>query len=126
MRGPTCFAIWSIDRNGHLSATPATVVLNLAGYQAPYATFTPDYAYGVAGDPSATIQFADTSTDSDGHVVSWAWDFGDPDSGSANASTSPSPAHTYAQVGDYTVTLTVTDEDGLTSQAVGGVSISSP
>ena len=52
--------------------------------------------------------------------------FGDPDSGSANASTSPSPAHTYAQVGDYTVTLTVTDEDGLTSQAVGGVSISSP
>ena len=126
LRGPTCFAIWSIDRNGHLSATPATVVLNLAGYQAPYATFTPDYAYGVAGDPSATIQFADTSTDSDGHVVSWAWDFGDPDSGSANASTSPSPAHTYAQVGDYTVTLTVTDEDGLTSQAVGGVSISSP
>jgi hypothetical protein len=119
-RGPTCFAIWSSDRAGHLSPAPATVVLDLAGTEPPNASFTPDYGYGTVGVASATIQFADASTDSDGRVVAWSWDFGD-----GATSTAQSPAHTYAQAGDYTVTLTVTDDDGLTSQAFGYVSIGS-
>jgi PKD repeat protein len=74
----------------------------------------------MVGDPSATVQFTDASTDPDGHVVEWSWDFGDGTTGSGS-----SPAHAYTQAGDYTVILTVTDEDGLTSQAYGSVSISS-
>jgi chitodextrinase len=119
-RGPTCFAVWSVDRYGHRSQTAATVVLDLAGTQPPNAAFTPDFAYGTVGDPSATVQFTDASTDPDGHVVERSWDFGDGTTGSGS-----SPAHAYTQAGDYTVILTVTDEDGLTSQAYGSVSISS-
>ncbi len=42
-------------------------------------------------------------------IVAWAWDFGD-----GATSTERNPIHTYAAAGDYTVTLTVTDETGLT------------
>ncbi|MCC6495671.1 MAG: PKD domain-containing protein [Propionibacteriaceae bacterium] len=47
------------------------------------------------------------SSDSDGSVASYSWDFGDGDSG-----TGVSPNHTYATAGDYEVTLTVTDNQG--------------
>jgi DNA/RNA endonuclease G (NUC1)/PKD repeat protein len=49
------------------------------------------------------------SNDPNGTVVSYAWDFGDGSTGSgANVS------HTYANNGSYTVSLTVTDNDGRT------------
>ena len=52
-----------------------------------------------------TIQFTDTSTDPDGEIVAWLWDFGD-----GTTSTEPNPTHRYEQGGVYTVTLTVTDD----------------
>ncbi|HXM51466.1 MAG TPA: PKD domain-containing protein [Pyrinomonadaceae bacterium] len=55
-------------------------------------------------------RFVDLSTDADGQVVSWAWDFGD-----GTTSSLKSPTHTFAQTGDYTVSLTVTDNSGLTN-----------
>jgi len=54
-----------------------------------------------------TVQFNDTSTDPDGNITSWLWDFGD-----ETNSTDPNPTHQYADNGTYTVTLTVTDDDG--------------
>jgi len=54
-----------------------------------------------------TIQFTDTSTDSDGTIVSWWWDFDD----GAN-STLQNPSHKYVNDGSYEVNLTVTDDDG--------------
>ena len=54
-----------------------------------------------------SCNFTDTSTDSDGSVVSWSWAFGD-----SATSLLKNPSHTYAAEGTYTVTLTVTDEDG--------------
>jgi PKD repeat protein len=53
------------------------------------------------------------SSDEDGTVVSYAWDFGDGSSG-----TGVSPTHTYTNGGLYTVTLTVADNDGLSSDPV--------
>ncbi|MDR9451713.1 MAG: PKD domain-containing protein, partial [Acidimicrobiia bacterium] len=47
------------------------------------------------------------STDSDGTIVSYEWTFGDGGTG-----TGVSPTHIYATAGDWTVTLTVTDNDG--------------
>ena len=52
------------------------------------------------------------STDSDGTIVGYDWNFGD---GTAH-DTSASPSHTYALPGTYTATLTVTDDDGATNQ----------
>jgi PKD repeat protein len=56
------------------------------------------------------ISFIDQSSDPDGGIASWHWDFGD-----GATSTQASPTHKYAQDGSFTVTLTVTDIDGLTN-----------
>ncbi len=79
---------------------------------APSASFTHSCG-GLACD------FTDTSTDSDGTVVSWSWDFGD---GSATAQ---NPSHTYAADGSYTVSLTVTDDDGATDAVSQNVTVTS-
>jgi PKD repeat protein len=54
------------------------------------------------------IEFdASGSYDPDGTIVEYYWDFGD----ETNA-TGVTPAHSYSEDGNYTVTLTVTDDDG--------------
>jgi PKD repeat protein len=53
------------------------------------------------------VQFNNTSTDADGTISSFLWDFGD---GSSSGDTNPS--HTYTGAGTYSVTLTATDDDG--------------
>jgi YVTN family beta-propeller protein len=60
-----------------------------------------------AGTPFALD--ASTSTDPEGVVASYAWDFGD---GQSQAIAAPVATHTYAAPGTYTVTLTVADEEG--------------
>ena len=57
-----------------------------------------------------SCDFTDESTDDDGNVVAWAWDFGD-----GATLDQQSPSHTYAAASTYTVTLTVTDNDGAES-----------
>ena len=47
------------------------------------------------------------STDPDGTIEDYSWDFDD-----GQSSTAESPDHTYAAAGSYDVTLTVTDNDG--------------
>ena len=59
-----------------------------------------------------TVTFTDTSTDSDGTIVSWLWDFGD-----STTSTEPNPVHVFPGAGTYAVTLVVTDDDGDTGGA---------
>lgn len=49
------------------------------------------------------------SSDADGRIENYLWDFGDGASG-----TGVRPEHTYTQEGTYTITLTVRDNDGLT------------
>ena len=55
-----------------------------------------------------TITFTDTSEDEDGSIESWMWDFGD----GTNSTESGPIEHSYDEVGTYTVTLTVKDNDG--------------
>jgi len=61
------------------------------------------------------------STDSDGSVVGYAWDFGD----GATATTAKAD-HTYVAAGTYTVTLTVTDDKGATGTATTTVTVAPP
>ena len=58
-----------------------------------------------------TVTFnASDSKDRDGFIANYEWDFGD----EGNA-TGKIVMHSYSSVGDYTVTLTVTDDDGATN-----------
>ncbi|UCH57982.1 MAG: PKD domain-containing protein, partial [Candidatus Bathyarchaeota archaeon] len=60
-------------------------------------------------DPSMldSVRFSDSSTDSDGEIVSWDWEFGD---GATDEGRYPS--HQYGWKGEYPVRLTVVDDDG--------------
>ncbi len=65
----------------------------------------------ISGLPPLEVSFDGTgSTDSDGTVVAYAWDFGDGQQGAGATVT-----HTYGTAGTYTATLTVTDDDGATA-----------
>jgi len=57
-----------------------------------------------------TIRFIDRSYDPDGNITAWHWDFGD-----GTTSNAQNPTHRYAKAGNYTVTLTVVDNDGKTN-----------
>ncbi|MCD4683054.1 MAG: PKD domain-containing protein, partial [Bacteroidales bacterium] len=57
------------------------------------------------------FKFFDNSIPVGGTIVQWDWDFGD----GFGSSTDPDPLYTYLTPGDYTVTLTVTLEDLITT-----------
>lgn len=80
----------------------------------PVASFTSD----VNG---LTANLTSTSTDSDGEIVSYEWNFGDGQTG-----TEASVAHKYAAAGSYTVRLTVTDDDGGSTSVTKSVTVSAP
>lgn len=62
---------------------------------------------------------ASGSSDPDGNIVAYHWDFGDENTGAG-----ATPSYTYATGGDYAVTLTVTDDGGKTGTASQAVSVS--
>jgi len=57
-----------------------------------------------------------TSSDADGTIASYAWDFGD-----GATATGVEAQHTYVNPGEYTVTLTVRDDKGKQGTATGRV-----
>lgn len=79
---------------------------------------TPPTANFTSSANGLTVQFTDTSTDSDGTIASRSWNFGD-----GTSSTSANPSKTYSAAGTYTVTLTVTDDDGATNSKSSSVTV---
>ena len=67
-----------------------------------------------------TVEFTDNSTDIDGTITAWYWDFGD-----GTNSPEQNPIQNYTAIGTYTVTLNVTDNNGATdsvSENISGLS----
>jgi PKD repeat protein len=64
------------------------------------------------------VTFTDRSTDSDGTIMSWFWDFGDD-----KTSVVQNPRHRYRKIGNYTVTLTITDDGGVSNSISKDVTV---
>jgi PKD repeat protein len=65
--------------------------------------------------------FTDGSSDSDGTIASWSWEFGD-----GTSSTSQNPSHSYVAGGTYHVNLTVTDNAGAGQSMQHDVTVTPP
>jgi len=106
--------LWRVWANDTSNNWNDTEILSLTTTQLPVASFTYSPSTPYTGE---TVTFnASSSYDPDGTIVSYFWDFGDGINGTGVTAT-----HAYADNGVYTVTLTVTDNDGLTdtdSQAI--------
>jgi PKD repeat protein len=59
------------------------------------------------GAPPLKVQFTGSVEEDEGGPWKFEWDFGD-----GAKSTEQNPVHTYEKVGEYTATLTVTDQKG--------------
>ncbi len=67
------------------------------------------------------VLFTDDSTDDDGDIVSWTWDFGD-----GNTSVEQNPSHSFRNPGTYIVELTVTDDDGADGNEIVTITVALP
>jgi len=86
---------------------------NTGGNVPPVASFT-YLANGLSVDFNASA-----SSDTDGSIVTYGWDFGDGNTGSGVMA-----SHTYAVAGSYTVQLTVTDNGGAMTASSQSVAVS--
>ncbi len=105
--------------NAALSAAQVSALWTAGN--APPANQAPVAVFG-STPAGLTASFdASGSTDADGTISGYAWDFGDGATG-----TGPNPNHTYALEGTYQVKLTVTDDDGATGVVTNPVTVVRP
>jgi YVTN family beta-propeller protein len=123
-----------VVNSGSDSVTPIDTATNTAG--AAIAVGSVPAGVAVTPDQGPVARFSATaapvgravgfdaaaSSDPDGTVASYRWDFGD---GSTQTTSGPTATHTYATAGSRTVTLTVTDSAGCsTAQTFTGQTVS--
>jgi PKD repeat protein len=74
-----------------------------------------------SGTAPLAVNFSSAgSSDSDGDIAAYAWNFGD-----GGTSSSANPSHTYSAAGNYSAMLMVTDNLGATGSSTVSVSVSS-
>jgi PKD repeat protein len=111
--GPFTVALTVTDGTNHTDTATHTLDLTNAP---PAAAFDPSCS-------GLTCTFTSTSTDANGPIQSWAWDFGD---GATDTTTGAVVTHTYAAADTYTVGLTVTDAQAATNAVQHDVTVSEP
>lgn len=102
-----------VDEDGDAVTAAATVEVSNA---VPVANFTATPDSGFA--PLSVTFDASSSSDPDGAIVAWTWNFGDGVTGSG-----PSVTHVYATAGTFTASLTVTDDSGATASATHSIGV---
>lgn len=65
-----------------------------------------------------TVHFHDNSSDDDGFIIAWQWDFDD-----GSSSIKQNPSHRYEESGTYQVNLTVIDNNGTKGWVVKPVTV---
>ncbi len=108
---------------GLFSILTLSLIIGLTGCslfqtnQSPAADFS---ATPKSGETPLEVSFdASASSDSDGEIVTYDWDFGD-----GSTASGVTVDHTYTSADEYTVKLTVIDDDGATNSATVNISVS--
>lgn len=104
------------DNGGATDSDLTSATITATSNMAPTANANGDYT-GMTNTPVSF--FSTGSGDSDGSLAAYRWDFGD-----GASSTQANPSHTYGSAGNYTVTLTVTDNDGASDSDTAAATIS--
>ena len=107
------------------SSTIAPVTARLSAFSArgtaPPVNQPPTAAFTATPTNLVATFDATASSDADGTVTGYAWDFGDSTTG-----TGSKPTHTYGSAGSYPVKLTVTDDQGATNSLTKTVTVTAP
>ena len=107
------------DNKGATGTVTRLITVNPPPNQTPTANVT---ATPATGNAPLLVQLSSAgSNDPDGAISSYAWSFGN-----GATSTSPNPSAVYNTPGTYSVSLTVTDNDGASSVKSTTVVVSPP
>ncbi len=113
---PVTLTITSISGAQRTSAAFNLVVVEPEENQPPVADFS---ASPQSGNPPLEVMFdGSASTDTDGTIESYHWDFGD-----GNTESGILTSHVYTEPGTYTITLTVEDDEGDTGMVTQQVRV---
>ncbi|MFM2162705.1 MAG: hypothetical protein RLZZ383_2217 [Pseudomonadota bacterium] len=120
--GTHTVTLTAIDRQGASGSDSITLTITPASNPLPPVaalSVPPTGWVGIAVQADATA-----STDADGAITTWQFDWGD--GGAATASTDGLADHTYLTPGTYTVRVTVTDDDGQSDTASATLDVALP
>ncbi|MBA3707762.1 MAG: PKD domain-containing protein, partial [Planctomycetes bacterium] len=106
------------DNAGATGTTTVSITVTAppAGNQPPVARVSATPTSGTA--PVSVAFDGSTSSDPDGSIASYAWNFGDGTTGSGASS-----SHTYSAAGSYTARLTVTDNGGASASSTIAITV---
>jgi PKD repeat protein len=102
--------------NAAVSSPDGTFTTSSGTNDPPVASFTADPTSGEV--PVTVAVDGSASSDADGSIASWNWDFGD-----GATATGPTASHEYTVAGNYTVTLTVSDNDGALDSTTEAITV---
>jgi PKD repeat protein len=87
----------------------------------PMPSLVAAFAYSQELFTHKPVFFMDQSADLQSTIHSWLWDFGD-----GETNTEQNPAHVYKTSGEYTVTLTITNSQGITAAREVTIHVNNP